>query len=284
MAQKPQIIEETAPTIEEAIAAGLARLGLSEERVDVEVIEEGRKGLFGMGGREAVVRLHVRSAPQREEAVPAPPPKTVPQVIKQPARPAVDPPAQTAAAVEKPPAVVAKPAKGQKPAKAPKAAARPVESDAQEADVARQVVESMLLKMDVTAQVTTSLTEPDDITGRQLTVVNINGDDLAALIGARGEVLDAMQHMARLMVGHQIHQRAYFVLDVDGYREQREQALSLMAQRMGKKAVDRGRPVTLEPMPANERRIIHMALREDPQVRTESTGEGERRKVRIYPL
>ena len=85
------------------------------------------------------------------------------------------------------------------------------------------------------------------------------------------------------MVGHQLQQRAHFVIDIDGYREGREQALSRLAERMAGKAVKRGSPITLEAMPAHERRIIHMALRESPEVTTESTGEGKRRRVRIYP-
>jgi spoIIIJ-associated protein len=85
------------------------------------------------------------------------------------------------------------------------------------------------------------------------------------------------------MVGHRIRRRANFVIDIEGYRERRQQALARLAERMGQKAVDRDAPVTLEPMPAYERRIIHMTLREDPRVRTESTGEGDRRRVRIYP-
>jgi spoIIIJ-associated protein len=138
--------------------------------------------------------------------------------------------------------------------------------------------------MGVQASVEKSLTEPDDLTGRRVTVVDITGDDLGLMIGPRGETLDALQHLARLMVGHRIRQRANFVIDIDGYRERREQALSRLAERMGQKAIDRGTPVTLEPMPAYERRIIHMTLRENPQVRTESTGEGNRRRVRIYPI
>jgi spoIIIJ-associated protein len=85
------------------------------------------------------------------------------------------------------------------------------------------------------------------------------------------------------MVGHRLQQRAYFVIDIEGYRSRREQALSRLAERMAGKAVKRGSPVTLEPMPAHERRIIHVALRNSPDVRTESTGEGKRRRVRIFP-
>ena len=80
-----------------------------------------------------------------------------------------------------------------------------------------------------------------------------------------------------------MQQRTHFVIDIDGYRERRQQALTRLAERMAGKAVKRGSPVTLEAMPAHERRIIHMALRDSSEVRTESTGEGKRRRVRIYP-
>ncbi len=138
--------------------------------------------------------------------------------------------------------------------------------------------------MQVEATISSHLTEPDDLTGKQLPVVDINGDDLGVLIGPRGETLDSLQYISRLMVGHSTRQRANFVIDIEGYRERREQALSRLAERMANKAVKRGSPVTLEPMPAYERRIIHMALRESKDVKTESTGEGNRRRVRIYPI
>ncbi len=266
MAQKQQVIEEQAPTVEEAVDAGLRKLGLAEKWVDVEIVDEGRRGLLGIGGREAIVRLHVRSTPLDESPQPLPEPVESSYV----APPSVEEEAQEQIEAEETEAVV-------------ESVAAAVETG-DEAEVAKQVLETLLDKMDVTAAVEIALTPPDDLTGRQITVLNITGDDLGLLIGARGETLDSLQHLARLMVGHQIRQRAFFVIDVDGYREQREQALARMAERMARKAVDRGTPVTLEPMPAYERRIIHMTLREDPQVRTESAGEGDRRKVRIYPI
>ena len=273
MAQKQQTIEEQAPTVAEAVDAGLNKLGLTEEWVDIEIVDEGRRGLLGIGGREAIVRLHVRSQPQVEEsepestAVDSPEPVVEPQPVKEEVAP-------------QPVVAAAEPA-------APEEATDTGQAgDSEGVDktaVAVEIVEALLEKMDMKATVEVSLTPPDDLTGRQMTVLNISGDDLGLLIGARGETLDSLQHLSRLMAGHKMRQRANFVIDVEGYRERRQQALARMAERMGKKAVDRGRPVTLEPMPAYERRIIHMTLREDPQVRTESTGEGDRRRVRIYP-
>jgi spoIIIJ-associated protein len=265
MAQEQKVIEEHAPSVEEAIQAGLARLGLSRDAVDIEVLDEGRRGLLGLGGRDAIVRLSVK--------------------IK---KPAAEPVAVVEKPVEAPASAPPRPAPvktAETPAPVKKAPPQPTgEEDEKEAAAAREVVGTLLNKMSVDASIETTLSKPDDLTGRRVVVVNISGDDLGLLIGPRGETMDALQHLARLMVGHKIRQRANFVVDIEGYRERRELALSRLAQRMGKKAVERGRPVTLEPMPAYERRVIHMTLREDPQVRTESTGEGDRRRVRIYPV
>jgi spoIIIJ-associated protein len=85
-----------------------------------------------------------------------------------------------------------------------------------------------------------------------------------------------------LMAGHTMRRRPSFIIDVEGYRERREQALARLAERMADKALRRGQPLTLEPMPPNERRIIHITLRDNDQVYTESVGIGRERKVRIY--
>jgi spoIIIJ-associated protein len=137
--------------------------------------------------------------------------------------------------------------------------------------------------MHISAEITTSLTDPDDVTGKRINVIEIHGDDLSTLIGPRGETLNALQYITRLMVGHSLQTRANFVIDVEGYRQRREQALARLADRMARKVAKQKRPMSLEPMPPHERRIIHMTLRNDKYVYTESTGEGTRRKVRIIP-
>ena len=271
MAQKQQTIEERAPSVEEAVEAGLAKLGLSEDVVEIEIVDEGRRGLFGMGGRDAIVRLHPRTAPKQEVKAPQPASREVPAEAP-PAKPAKEPERVTVSEVKK-------------IQEAPKTAQSDEEQDDTELTaVAVDVVESLLQQMNVDASLDVSRSETDEVTGRRVLILNITGSDLGLLIGARGETLDALQHLSRLMVGHRMKQRVNFVIDVEGYRARREQALARLAERMGKKAIDRGRPVTLEPMPAYERRIIHMTLRENPRVRTESTGEGDHRKVRIYPI
>jgi spoIIIJ-associated protein len=109
----------------------------------------------------------------------------------------------------------------------------------------------------------------------------VEGNDLGVLIGPRGETLNALQHVSRLMTGHKLHQRPNFIVDVEGYRSRREKALARLADRMAKKVVARGKALNLEPMPPNERRIIHMTLRDHDEVFTQSRGEGDQRQVRI---
>ena len=141
----------------------------------------------------------------------------------------------------------------------------------------------LLQKMSIQAELRASISEPDDLTGRKVNVIDVEGEDLGVLIGPRGETLNAIQYLARLMVGNQMQQRASFVVDVEGYRKRREQALSRLAERMAKKVVNRRSAVSLEPMPPHERRILHMTLRDNDEVYTQSSGEGKRRKVRILP-
>ena len=114
-------------------------------------------------------------------------------------------------------------------------------------------------------------------------VINIEGDDLGILIGRRAETLAAIQYLTRLMVNHKTHRWINLVVDVEGYKARREDQLVKLAERMADRAATTGKSVTLEAMPARERRIIHITLRDHPKVYTESAGEGEHRKVTIIP-
>lgn len=262
-------IEVTGLDVNEAVESGLKKLGVSRSEVDIEVLEEGRRGLLGIGGRDAVVRLRVKPSP---EPIPAAIEKPAPEPEPKPLR-TVPEPVETAkepVSAEFEDDDEAAETEGDTPSEA-------------EIETAVQIVGELLDLMKVEATVSSRLSEPDDLTGKQLLILDVAGDELSLLIGPRGETLDALQYLSRLMAGHRLQQRANFVIDVSGYREQRQQALSRLAERMAAKAVKRGSPVTLEAMPAHERRIIHMALRDSPDVTTESTGEGKRRRVRIYP-
>lgn len=270
-----QEIESRGATVDAAVSAGLQRLGLERDQVVVTVVDEGSRGLLGIGSREAVVRLAAR--PVESEAAPTP-------------KPAL-PPTPTVAPIPS-----AKPASATKPVETRPAPATPLPSDGDEMPprdtseelederrTAVEVISELLEKMRVNGQVSGYQTEPDDMTGQRVNIIDITGDDLAVLIGPRGETLDALQFLSRLMVAHKLHRRANFVVDVEGYRHRREQALTRLAERMAEKARQRGEPISLEPMSAYERRIIHMTLRDTEDVFTESTGEGKQRRVRIIP-
>lgn len=113
--------------------------------------------------------------------------------------------------------------------------------------------------------------------------VNIIGDDLGVLIGRRGETLRDLQFLTRLIVSRKVGEWPNVVVDVEGYKARRAEALESLARRMADRVRATKQPVVLEPMPAYERRIVHMTLRDDQAVYTESTGEGESRKVQILP-
>jgi len=114
-------------------------------------------------------------------------------------------------------------------------------------------------------------------------VLNINGDDLGILIGRHGQTLACLQYIVRLIVGHQTRTWVPIVIDVEGYKRRRYQALQVFARDMAEQVKTRGMPFALEPMSAYERRIIHLALADHPDVITVSIGQGEARRVVIQP-
>lgn len=169
---------------------------------------------------------------------------------------------------------------------APAATTTAAAIDAGEVDRAIQVVTTLLGKMKMTANVEaheeSDPLETDRFEGPTL-VLDIRGDDLGSLIGRRGETLDHLQYLARLLVAKELGHYLNLVIDVEGYKAHRVQTLQQLAQRMAERVAASHKPAALEPMPANERRIIHLALRDHPDVRTESVGSGETRKVTIVP-
>ena len=260
MNEKPTL-EIIAPTVEEALAQGLAQLGLPAEAVSMEVLDAGTKGLFGLGGRQVRVRLTVKSdgeADPQESAAPAPKPDRKPAPI---------------------------PKKKSKP-KPQKSTPDPVFEGEIKTDellnLAEETVSKLLHHMNMQAQVSAHYEETDR-EDRRTIHVDVRGDDLSILIGRRSETLNAFQYVASLMVGKEVQQWVQLVVDVEGYRSRRENQLRQMARRMAEQTVKTGRRQVLEPMNSNERRIVHIELREHPAVTTESMGEDPYRKVTIIP-
>jgi spoIIIJ-associated protein len=124
---------------------------------------------------------------------------------------------------------------------------------------------------------------PGDGVGLIEAVLDVEGEDLGILIGRRGQTLASLQYLLNLIVSRKANRRVAFGVDVDGYRRRREEALVALARRTAARVRGTGRSVTLEPMPPNERRIVHITLANDPAVMTVSIGEGDERKVAITP-
>ena len=268
MNEKPTL-EIIAPTVEEALAQGLAQLGLPAEAVSMEVLDAGTKGLFGLGGRQVRVRLTVKS----DEEIASPEP--TPSASKPDREPAPVSPLPWGGASKK---------KFEPKPKEP--APSPISEEDAETDellnLAEETVSKLLYHMNLQAQVSAHY-EDSDREDRRAIHVDVRGDDLSILIGRRSETLNAFQYVASLMVGKEVQQWVQLVVDVEGYRNRRERQLRQMARRMAEQVVKTGRRQVLEPMSANERRIIHIELREHPAVTTESAGEEPHRKVTIIP-
>jgi len=152
--------------------------------------------------------------------------------------------------------------------------------------ISRDVVATLLDKMGILAAVeVTDRGGQVDAANNEVAplVLNLVGDDLGMLIGRRGETLRDLQFIARLIISRRLGVWPNVVIDVENYKTKRVVALESLARRIADQVRKTRKPVALEPMPASERRIIHLALRDDPDVYTESTGQDEARKVQILP-
>lgn len=152
------------------------------------------------------------------------------------------------------------------------------------ARIAKQVLEELLVAMTIPATVNLS-PPPSPGASDQAIALDIQGEDLGVLIGRRGQTLASLQYIVNLVVTNRVKSRlgVPVSLDVNSYKQRRYQALQALALRLAEQVKATGRTVSLEPMPPNERRIVHLALAESPDVITQSTGEGEARKVTILP-
>ncbi len=275
-------------TVDAAISNGLAVLGLSRDRVEVEVVRPGSRGLLGIGAEDAIVRLTAIASARPEAQV-----KAEPKPEVQPARPepavAPRPEAQPAPGSEPRPAP--KPARvpmqRSEPIVEPAGTTAPVEPSAKTTDSVeqgREILEHLLEYMNLRAQVeVVPQSEIEAAGGERGVVLNIVGDDLGVLIGRQSEVMSALQFLTRLMVNQSSRGRANLVVDVNGYKAKRTESLRKLALRTADQVMQTGRTMSLEPMPPAERRIIHLTLRNHPDVTSQSVGEGSRRKVTVVP-
>jgi spoIIIJ-associated protein len=258
MSQEKTTLEVIAPTVEEAVQKGLSQLNLPQEAVDVEVLDPGTRGLFGLGSRQARIRLTIKSRTQARSAA------AEPSVRASYPRSAEIAPIEEVDDTEDD-------------------VVRPAVDEDETLRAAREVVTELLDKMKVRARVTASYRDPEeDENDEQVVMVDVEGNDLSILIGRRSETLNALQYIGSLIVCKRLDRWVPLMIDVQGYRARRERQLRQIARRMAEQAIHTGRRQVLEPMPANERRLIHLELRDHPDVDTESVGDEPNRKVTIF--
>lgn len=155
--------------------------------------------------------------------------------------------------------------------------------------IAQRILEDLLERMDIHAYVTAVVTRVPGQKGdvEETITLHVEGADeeaMGLMIGRRGETLRSLQFLLNLLVSRRVQKWPQVVVDVGNYRQRRQESLEGLARRMAERVRQSGRPIMLEPMAAYERRIVHLALREDKTIYTESSGEGENRKIVIYPV
>ena len=237
-------IEAIAPSVEEAVLKGAKEWGLPPDAFDVEVLDEGTKGLLGFGVRQARVRLTVRPSSETDNA----------DLKREGTVRQAD---QIQPSVE--------------------------DNDEEALQITHDTVSELLQRMGVEARIEAHWGEADAPGKIRPLFLDIHGDDLSILIGRRGETLTALQYITRLIVGKELKRPVAVLIDVEGYRARRERQIRRLAQQMASQAIETARTMSLEPMPAYERRIVHIELRENPDVDTVSVGERDQRKVTIIP-
>ncbi len=251
-------LEVIAPTVEEALAQGLAELGLTAADVSFEVVDSGGKGFLGMGKREVRIRLTVNGEPNDEQREPAQ--NKSASTTLSPNETPVDP--DLAPVKEN--------------------ASSDPETDEPLLERSEEVVNTLLELMHLEAKASARYDDPDR-EGRKSVYIEVTGKDLGVLIGRRGKTIDAFQRIAALIVSKEMSRWVRVAIDVEGHRNRREQQLRRMAKKMAQQVINSGSRQSLEPMPANERRIVHMELQNSPDVKTNSVGEDPQRKVVIEP-
>ena len=277
-------IDVSGKTVEEALAKALAQLNMDRDDVSVRVLERAKSGFLGLGASPAVIR--VTYGEEMEEA-PTEPVRPEPIAEPRPAAPRAERPqrSERPAKQEKP-----RPPKSEKPKAEPKPEAkedlpeieRPAsltpaplgeEVDDAKAQAIKQFLTGLLRQMEAEAEI--RIYQPEK--GRYKVI--LEGKNLGALIGRRGETLDAIQQLTSYAVNRSGDRRCRIQLDAENYRERREQSLCRLAEKMAEKAVRYRRNVTMEPMNAYERHVIHTALQDTPHVTTYSTGVDPNRRV-----
>lgn len=250
-------------TVDDAIAEAEASYGVSRDDLIVEVVTAGSRGVFGIGAEQARVRARPRTA---TSAVAEPPSTPAPE---EPSSPVQEVRQESAAGPGTAVGTAPEPEVEQEEQ-------RPALDGAELAEEASTVLRQLLDNMGFQAEVSVRSAENP-------VMLAVTGENLGVLIGRRGDNLSALQFMVNLILSKHRRQWPRIVIDIENYRARREESLRSLADRMAYRVRRSGRPFTLEAMPASDRRIIHLSLRDREDIETYSIGEGLARRVVIAP-
>ncbi len=277
----------TGSSVEDAVKRALLQLNVTLDEIDVDVINSGSRGVLGMGREDARVRVRVRSQPYSEDEEDEDQDEAVAEEAEAEAdvpiaaeRPQVEAEPHDEPAAKTPPPVAEPMTEGAPSTPSPPAVRRPrgelLESGEDLENEAEELLESLLDRMGFVADF--------DLVSDEPLAYNIVGDeDFGRLIGRQGETLRAFGYLVNLMLGRRLGRPCRVTVDVNGYRQRRADQLAELAETLADEVRDTQEPITLEAMPANERRLVHVALADDEDVRTYSIGEGDERRVVISP-
>ncbi len=240
-------LEKSARTEDAAVAEALKELGLDRDDVSVEILERAKSGFLGIGASPARVRVSYE-VPD-EEPAPAPQNSEAPKAEPK-----------------------ARPEKKAAPKPVVKAVAVNPDEPAEYAEI-RAFLSGLLERMGVSAEMEISPRENGGVN------VNLTGSAMGAIIGRRGETLDAIQHLTNYVVNKSTEKHLHISVDAEAYRSKREESLTKLAEKMAEKAIKYKRSMALEPMNSYERHVIHTALQNYEGVTTSSTGVEPNRRV-----
>lgn len=278
-----------AKTVEAAVEEGMKQLGITRAEAVVHVVEKPSTGLFGLLHKKmAVVDISAPEIPAEPEETPeataAEEPRTDDVPAEAPAAEPAEPKAEEPEAASEAEPEEAGEEKTAEPEDAPAEEVpeekaeeeKPFDPEEQKkvAEEARKFLENVFRGMDLPVIMECMMNE-------ERILFSLHGEGLGILIGKHGQTLDALQYLTNLAAGKAAHGRYFVMLDVENYRERRKDTLEALAKRLAGKVKRTGEPVKLEPMPAGERRIIHLALQDDDAVITESEGEAPYRYITI---
>lgn len=251
-------IEETGKNIEEATEKALEQLGVTEDEVDVEILDEGTKGFLGLGQTPAKVRVTLKNKPGVPSKAgaykPEPKPKAEKEIIM--------------AEEKETPMEAVEETRPEAPAQV---------SPQEAAEIGREVLQRILDGIGTGGKAGVKKASDSQI------VLEMVGGDTAILIGKHGQTIDAIQYLVGVITNRRIGSRVRLVIDAEDYRTRREDALKNQARYLADKVKQSGQEAVLEALHANERRIVHTALADDPDVYTYSEGVEPERYVVISP-